>query len=62
MTWKLLAIPATAATLPPLGSLAPRITHGDLKISNVLFADPVGDAATGMIERVVGARQPAGPA
>jgi Ser/Thr protein kinase RdoA (MazF antagonist) len=33
------AIKARAAALPPLPALPPRVCHGDLKFSNILFAD-----------------------
>jgi Ser/Thr protein kinase RdoA (MazF antagonist) len=35
------AIGNSAAALPPLPALAPRVCHGDLKFNNVLFAGPL---------------------
>jgi Ser/Thr protein kinase RdoA (MazF antagonist) len=47
------AIQASAATLPVLPDLPPRICHGDLKFSNVLFADhepPASELAVCLID------------
>jgi Ser/Thr protein kinase RdoA (MazF antagonist) len=46
-------IAASVASLPPLPALAPRICHGDLKFSNVLFADhepPASERAVCLID------------
>jgi Ser/Thr protein kinase RdoA (MazF antagonist) len=39
-----------SARLPPLGDLPKRVMHGDLKVSNVRFAEPPGVAALCLID------------
>ena len=41
---------AEAGRLPPLGALPRRITHGDLKLSNVVFADASASEARALID------------
>jgi Ser/Thr protein kinase RdoA (MazF antagonist) len=46
-------IAAGAAALPPLPMLAPRVSHGDLKFNNILFADhepPASERALCLID------------
>jgi aminoglycoside phosphotransferase (APT) family kinase protein len=46
-------VQAGAAALPPLPALPPRVCHGDLKFSNVLFADhepPASELAVCLID------------
>src|SRR5262249_44967197 len=46
-------IAAAAEALPPLPALAPRAAHGDLKFSNILFADhepPASERAVCLID------------
>jgi Ser/Thr protein kinase RdoA (MazF antagonist) len=47
------AIAEGAAALPPLPALPPRVCHGDLKFSNILFADhepPASEIAVSLID------------